>query len=1157
MSASTPKWNPRGSEWHRWDPHIHTPGTINNDQFKGDWSGYIKALNEASPVIRAVGVTDYYSLDTYREMRRREAAGELPNVAFLFPNVELRLDVKTAKGKAINLHLLFSPEDANHEQEIERILGLLQFEYAEKNYQCATDDLMALGRKFDPKQTDPKGAYREGAKQFKVTYRDLRDLLRREKWLRENCLVAVAAGANDGTSGLQTDDAFAATREEIQRLAHIVFSGNSGDQEFWLGKKSAAPREALERMYGGLKPCLHGSDAHQISDVGQPKENRYCWIKGDLAFETLRQTVIEPAERVSIGELAPPAPGPSVTLDTIRPANMPWLKNAKLPMNGGLVAVIGARGSGKTALVDMIAAGAGALVYPLSESSFLRRATSPIDLLDGAQVNELWCDGASAEVPFAPPPEYDFSTDAPRVCYLSQQFVDRLCSSGGLAVELREEIERVIFDQTEKTERYDTTTFAALSKVLLDPIRHRRRQYASSITSLSAKIATEQRMIDQLPTLRTNRKTLADTLTKQKGDLAKLVPKGKEERAKRLASVEAACTATEGKIETLNKRRNSLGNLLAEAEVVRTQTEPERFADMQERFADTALTPAEWENFRLRFFGPVETVVANAKTQVANQIKVIEDGDPENPVDRATAPFSDWPLAHLRTERDKLKKEVGIDATLQKQYNTLKKAIDDNDTALKKADGVIKNAEGADERRKTLIQSRRDAYRDVMRTLTEERTVLEGLYEPLHRELGGAKGALGRLRFGVRRVVNLDRWVQAGEALLDLRKTSTFQGHGKLASEAAKKLVGPWRTGDAEQIATAMHEFVAEQFKEMVRAMPTSDAAQGPVEWRRKVGDWLYSSDHITIEYGLQFDGTNVEQLSPGTRGIVLLLLYLAIDRHDLRPLLIDQPEENLDPKSVFEDLVPHFREARHRRQVVIVTHNANLVVNTDADQVIVATSTPGAEGGLPDITYETGSLENPRIRHAVCDILEGGERAFLERERRYRLQWEQMLEDSPPPIAPMPEVSAPATMTLHFAYGSNLGVSQMLARCPKAKLLGRATLRGYRWIISKRGFANVVVSADHTVEGVLYELTHTDENALDLAEGVAKGSYGKHNLPVAFGEKAATAMVYIDPVIEEGKPSDEYATRINLGVTDANLPTEYVTGHIRKFVPLSAGMLA
>jgi hypothetical protein len=75
-----------------------------------------------------------------------------------------------------------------------------------------------------------------------------------------------------------------------------------------------------------------------------------------------------------------------------------------------------------------------------------------------------------------------------------------------------------------------------------------------------------------------------------------------------------------------------------------------------------------------------------------------------------------------------------------------------------------------------------------------------------------------------------------------------------------------------------------------------------------------------------------------------------------------------------------------------MVTHNANLVVNTDADQVIVATSVRRAAGGLPEIDYQAGSLENAEIRGLVCQILEGGERAFLERERRYRLRWGQNL---------------------------------------------------------------------------------------------------------------------------------------------------------------------
>ena len=96
----------RGSEWHRWEPHIHAPGTLFNNQFKGPnaWGDYLASLEQAAPVIRAIAVTDYYCTDTYQhvvwEMKEN---GRLPEVALVFPNVELRLDVATVKDNIAEL----------------------------------------------------------------------------------------------------------------------------------------------------------------------------------------------------------------------------------------------------------------------------------------------------------------------------------------------------------------------------------------------------------------------------------------------------------------------------------------------------------------------------------------------------------------------------------------------------------------------------------------------------------------------------------------------------------------------------------------------------------------------------------------------------------------------------------------------------------------------------------------------------------------------------------------------------------------------------------------------------------------------------------------------------------------------------------------------
>jgi len=67
----------RGSEWHRWDPHIHAPGTLLNDQFGSTdpWDAYLTAIENRTPKIEAIAVTDYYLTDTYEEFLRRKAAG--------------------------------------------------------------------------------------------------------------------------------------------------------------------------------------------------------------------------------------------------------------------------------------------------------------------------------------------------------------------------------------------------------------------------------------------------------------------------------------------------------------------------------------------------------------------------------------------------------------------------------------------------------------------------------------------------------------------------------------------------------------------------------------------------------------------------------------------------------------------------------------------------------------------------------------------------------------------------------------------------------------------------------------------------------------------------------------------------------------------------
>ena len=352
----------RGSQWHRWDPHIHSPGTVLNDQFKGDdaWCRYLDALEAESPSIRAIGVTDYYLTDNYEEIRRFKEAGRLPDVQFIFPNVEMRLAV-AGKSGFINIHLLVNPQDSDHLAQLFRVLSRLTFTAFEDQFNCTPPDLIRLGRQADPRIECDRAALEKGATQFKVDFDQLRKVIRESAWARDNILVAVAGGTGDGTSGLR-NSADATLRQEIERFAHIIFSSHLAQREFWIGERSLNPAE-LKARYAGLKPCLHGSDAHSPTEVGQPAEDRYSWIKGDLGFDSLRQACIDPAARAYVGPEPPPTTIPSQVISTLTVDNADWMDTTQIPLNSGLVTVIGARGSGKTALAEMVAAGCDATPY--------------------------------------------------------------------------------------------------------------------------------------------------------------------------------------------------------------------------------------------------------------------------------------------------------------------------------------------------------------------------------------------------------------------------------------------------------------------------------------------------------------------------------------------------------------------------------------------------------------------------------------------------------------------------------------------------------------------------------------------------------------------------------------------------------------------------
>lgn len=986
----------RGSEWCRWEPHIHAPGTVLNNQFGGadPWGDYITAIESRSPRIKALAATDYYVTDTYSQILAYKAAGRLRDVALIFPNIELRLDVTARKGY-VNLHLLVSPEDPKHLVEVGRILKRLQFHAFDDDFDCSREELIRLGRRANPTLADDRGALAHGVTQFRVNFAQLRKVLKDSDWAKKNILVAVAGGADDGTSGLR-QAADATVRQEIEKFADIIFASSVAQREFWLGRR-AMTIEELQEGYEGCKPCLHGSDAHDQASVGNPVEDRFSWIKGALTFDALRQACIDPAGRAYVGTEPPHTAMPSQVISELAIGGAAWATTPVVPLNPGLVAIIGARGSGKTALADMIAAGCDAIAPAAWEAdenispSFLVRARS---LIGNASATLTWgggttvtrfLDGRDANDPFS----------FQRARYLSQQFVEELCSSKGASEGLIGEIERVIFESHPRDQRDGAVSFAQLRDRWTLRFQQARQREAEAIAAISERIAEEiekEALVTPLGNQAVQKRGLIAGYT---ADLAKLVVKGTEAQAARHAQLNSAAQTINATIQRYANQRRTFVAMQDEVRSTKATKAPELLREAQARHTNSGLDAKQWDDFLLVYKGDVDAALAGYIVWADQEIAKLRGvpppppADPNIPLIADGVDLSNLPLALIQVEMGRLEQLISADQIVRGQYTALSGRIAQENSELQGIEARLLDAQGATVRRKTLQTEREAAYGRVFDAVVSEQNALAALYAPLMARLTAAPGTLGKLSFSVRRVVDVPSWGNIAEDdIIDCRKAGPFYGRGSLIALAEKALRAAWETGSAADVQVAMSGFIATHSRDLFAHAPYAPTQQAEFRlWSKRFANWLFSTDHISVRYEIGYDGVDIRKLSPGTRGIVLLLLYLALDDGDDRPLIIDQPEENLDPKSVFDELVSLFIAAKTKRQVIMVTHNANLVINTDADQIIIAECGAHQSGGLPPITYAAGGLEDEHIRKAVCDILEGGEQAFRERARRLRVR--------------------------------------------------------------------------------------------------------------------------------------------------------------------------
>lgn len=378
--------NVRGSEWRKWNLHVHTKGTNKNDQFssitKEDF--FYTFFSEAyKNAIEAIGITDYFSIDCYNDaieyqnkietiydsngnrLFSDEAITFLKSI-FIFPNVELRMLPSTEKGKLINIHCLFNPE---YVSELENDF----FSHIENQDKIKMNrhGMVSYGKQLDPSILDEKMQYKKGIDNFVIDLKSLVTLLETNRKFKDNTLIVVSNSSADGASGTQKhydlfeneEGSLDGLRKSIYCASDAIFSATPKDIKYFLGKRLEGTDNYSEAIYkkevqdiirlrGSLKPCIQGCDAHKEDELF----TRFTWIKADLNFEGLRQICYEPEQRVKIQKEKPDFKEDKLLIDKVQFISPnPIFSNKPLYLNPNLNVIIGGKSSGKSILLYSIA----------------------------------------------------------------------------------------------------------------------------------------------------------------------------------------------------------------------------------------------------------------------------------------------------------------------------------------------------------------------------------------------------------------------------------------------------------------------------------------------------------------------------------------------------------------------------------------------------------------------------------------------------------------------------------------------------------------------------------------------------------------------------------------------------------------------------------
>ena len=984
----------KGSEWRKWNFHVHTKGTNKNDQFTSSSIEdffYIFFKSAFDNKVEAIGITDYFSIDRYLEAvdyvseieNKENATGEKlftdEEVAFikeifLFPNVELRMLPATDRGRLINIHCLFNPEYVPHLEN--DFFGHIENQDGKKMNRHGLTD---YGKELDSSLTTDEQRYKKGIDSFVIDLKTLKSVLNKNKNFRDNCILVVSNSNNDGASAVQKhydlfeneEGSLDGLRSSIYKISHAIFSTNIKDINYFLGKRLEGTdgyNEAIHkqevsdviRQRGSLKSCLVGCDSHKESTLF----SKFTWVKADLTFEGLRQICFEPEQRVKIQTDKPDFKEDKVVIDQVKfhsPNNV--FTPEVIQLNQNLNVIIGGKSSGKSILLYSIAK------TLLPDNSILlnenREEKYDLTSLDPDFNFEITSRAGISQKMFREDGE---NSIIPDIKYIPQNYLVKLAEP-----------------EVNKKGR-------PLNKLVRDLINEdddSKTKYDNFIRNVKQYDKEREDLIDKYFELIDDTESLENELkTKSNKEV-----------------LETNIASNTKKVEELNKAAGLTTEQLEEYKKIqeRQLISDQKYTDFKSDFESAKTILKELDKVAEDLISSKNTLLSSLKLSSIKsyyedklsavdllkdtisalrkelKIETNEEGEKyfaeENP---------------FKTEQNIIESEAtAIDLAIkpfqqneeiQKQITVLNLSIANDKKLLSEIDSLGKQIID----KKALVQS---THEDISKIYEESYNEYVNIIAELKdRTLDLEKDGLkieGIPQFNFPKLYKNMYEISDG-------RTASYNHYPQILDNKKKA------TTECE--FSSVKEGILNVFSDI---MNNSYALLPKINKKHAIKALL--DDYYFDYWKITYKNDKLGEMSTGKASFVILMLIIGLSKSK-SPILIDQPEDNLDNRSITRDLVYYLKNKKLERQIIVVTHNANIVVNSDAENVIVANQkgqnnsesssefqfdyiNGAIENTSPIDESETDLLKSMGIREHVAEIVEGGKEAFILRERKYRFE--------------------------------------------------------------------------------------------------------------------------------------------------------------------------